>query len=133
MAVAAPGRRADGDEHRVGVAHRVGEIGREGEAAGRDVVGHQLVEAGLVDRDLALAQARDLAGILVDADHVVAELGEAGAGHQADIARPDHGDTHRFSLSAGARAAPAFLAAVSARLSATATLASRKPSRLPQS
>ena len=35
MAVAAPGRRADGDEHRVGVAHRLAEIGGEGEPAGR--------------------------------------------------------------------------------------------------
>ena len=33
MAVAAPRRRADGDEHRVGVAHRIAEIGAEGEPA----------------------------------------------------------------------------------------------------
>ena len=73
-------------------------------AAGRSVVkarrpacalrGDQIVEAGLEDRDLAAAQPRDLARVLVDAGDVDAELGEAGAGDQADIAGADHGDAH---------------------------------------
>ena len=94
MAVAAARRRADGDEHGVGAVHRGGEIGGEGQAALLDVVGDQLVEARLVDRDLAALQALDLAGVLVDADHVVAEIGKAGAGDQADIARADHRNLH---------------------------------------
>jgi hypothetical protein len=98
MAIAAPRRRADGDEHRIGLAHRAAEIGGESEAPGSDIVDHHAIEAGFVDRHLALAQAGDLGGFLVDADDVMAELGEAGAGHQPDIARPDHGDAHRSAF-----------------------------------
>ncbi len=58
MTVAAPGRRADGDEHRLGVVHRGGEIAGEREAAGGDVLRHQLVEARLVDRHAALRAGR---------------------------------------------------------------------------
>ncbi len=36
----------------------------------------------------------DLARVDVEAQHVVADLGEAGAGDQADIARADHRDLH---------------------------------------
>src|SRR5690606_1277101 len=35
-----------------------------------------------------------LGGVLVDASHRVAEVGETGARNQADIAGSDHGDTH---------------------------------------
>ena len=38
-----------------------------------------------------------LAGILVDANHVMAEFRQAGAGNQSDIARADHGDAHGIS------------------------------------
>ena len=40
-------------------------------------------------------QRRDLAGVLVDADDVVAEIGKAGARNEADIAGADHRDAHR--------------------------------------
>ena len=42
----------------------------------------------------ATAQAIDLAGVLVDAGNVMAELGETRTRNQADVARADHGDTH---------------------------------------
>ena len=56
--------------------------------------GDQRVEPGLEDRDLAAAQGCDLAGILVDAGDLVAEIGKAGAGHQSHIARANHRDSH---------------------------------------
>ena len=43
-------------------------VGGELEAALLEVALHQLVETRLVDRDLALLQARDLAGVDVDAE-----------------------------------------------------------------
>ena len=49
------------------------------------VPGDQLVEARLVDRDLAGVQARDLGGIDVDADDVIAGIRQAGAGHEPDV------------------------------------------------
>ena len=54
----------------------------------------QLGQARLVDRDLALLQALDLRLVDVDADDVVAALGEAGAGDQADVSGADDGDFH---------------------------------------
>ncbi len=45
----------------------------------------QLVEAGLVDRHLAGIQARDLGGVDVDADDVIAGIRQAGAGDEPDV------------------------------------------------
>ena len=94
MAVAAPGRRADGDEHRLGVVHRGCEVVGEREPAGGDVLRHQLVQAGLVDRHAAFMQGGELLGVGLHDRDVGAELGEAGAGDQADIAAADHRNTH---------------------------------------
>src|SRR5262249_29552136 len=96
MAVAAPGRRADRDEDRVGGGNRLLEVGGEIESPAAHVVGDQSVEVGLVDRNLALAQCRDLVGVLVDAGDVVAEIGKACPGNEADIAGANHRDTHGF-------------------------------------
>ena len=99
VAVAAPRRRADRDEHRIGLGYGSGKIGREiqppGFAIGRD----QRIEAGFENRDFATAQACDLAAILVDAGDLMAEIGKAGAGHQPHITRANHGNSHENSLS----------------------------------
>ena len=55
----------------------------------------QRVEARLVDRDPAVLEHADLGRVLVDAGDLEAELGEAGAGHKADIAGADHRNPHR--------------------------------------
>ena len=133
MPVAAPRRGADGDEHRVGIADGVRKMGAEGQASGPHVVGHEAIEARLVDRDLAPAEPLDLSGFLVDARHVVPELCEAGSGHQSHVAGTDHGDAHGDQAFSKRPRRARVSAAVSARCSATATLASRKPMRLPQS
>ena len=52
------------------------------------VGGDQVVETRLENRDLAAHQAPRSSRILVDADDVMAEIGETGAGDQTDIARP---------------------------------------------
>ena len=95
VAVAAPRRRADRDEDRVGLGHRALQIGGEAQPPRAHVGGDQIVEAGLVDRHLAALQRRDLAGVLVDAGDVVAEIGKAGPGNEADIAGADHRDAHQ--------------------------------------
>ena len=94
MAIAAPRRRADSDEHRVGFSYRAGQIGGEIQPLGLDVGRHQVIEPGFENRDLASAQGFDLAGILVHAGDLVAEIGKAGAGYQPHIARANHGDSH---------------------------------------
>ena len=55
---------------------------------------HQLAQAGLVDRDLAVLKQLDLVRNLVDADDVVTALRETGAGDQSHVARSDDGDFH---------------------------------------
>ena len=81
MAVAAARRRADRDEDRLGAARRAAARSVvKAEPAGADVARDQSVEAGLEDRHFAALERRDLGFVLVDADHVVAEIGEAGAG-----------------------------------------------------
>ena len=59
-----------------------------------DVALDQRVEAGLVDRHAARVQHRDLRGVDVEAQHVVADLGETGAGDEADVPGADHRDLH---------------------------------------
>ena len=58
------------------------------------LLSHQLVQAGFVDRHAALAQGGELAGVGFDHRDLGAELGEAGAGDEADIAAADHRDAH---------------------------------------
>ena len=67
-----------------------GEVGREVQPLG--VAREQLLQARLVDRHLAAAQALDLLGVDVHAPDVAAELGEAGRRDEADVAGADHSD-----------------------------------------
>ena len=87
-------RRPDRDEQQPRVLQRLGQIG--GEVQPLRVARQQLLQARLVDRHLAAAQALDLLGVDVHALHLAAELGEAGGGDQPDIAGADHSD--RFAL-----------------------------------
>ena len=98
VAVAAPRRRADRDEHRVGGANRGRQLRAEFEPSGARVDRHQLVEPRLVDRHLAAFERGDLDLVLVDAGHFVTEIGKAGPGNEADIAGADHGNAHACPL-----------------------------------
>jgi hypothetical protein len=88
--------RADGDEGDLGVEHRGPQVGGGAQALA-DVALEQILQAVLVDRRLAAVDAVDLALVDVDAQAVVADLGEAGAGDDADIAGADDGDLHQAS------------------------------------
>ncbi len=65
------------------------------EPPGAHVAGDQIVQPRLVDRQFAAPQHGDLVGVLVDAGHVVAEIGKAGPGNEPDIAGTDHRDAHQ--------------------------------------
>ena len=87
--------RADGDEDdlaptRCRRARLVVKVSRPSATLLRD----HLAQARLVDRQAARFQHGDLPLVLVDAGHVVAALGEAGARDQADVARADERDLH---------------------------------------
>ena len=97
IAVTVSAGRADGDEHQVSLADRLGEIRGELQSAFAHVLGDQLFQARFVDGDPALLQCIDLASVDVDAGDVGAELGEAGAGNQTDVAGAYHCNTHYAS------------------------------------
>jgi hypothetical protein len=64
-------------------------------AALRLVVKDQFAQARLIDRDATLAQTRHLALVNLDADHLVAEIGETSPRDKPDIAGADHHDAHQ--------------------------------------
>ncbi len=88
------GRRAHGDELHVAVRHAGCHVRRELQAARRAVAVDQLLQARLVDRYAAGVEQIDLLLVDVEAEHVVAQLRQARAGDQADIAATDDGDSH---------------------------------------
>jgi len=94
VAVAAARWRANRDEHRVRRGHRSLQLGRKTQASGLHVGSHQIFEAGFIDRHFAALERRDLAGVLVDADDVVAEIGKASPRNEADVTGADHCDAH---------------------------------------
>ncbi len=88
------GRGADGDELHLGVAHRLGGVCGETQAALGEVARDDRLQAGLPDRDGAGAQLVDLGLVDVHAQHVVADFREARAADQADVAGTENGELH---------------------------------------
>src|SRR5688572_7036563 len=74
--------------------HARRDVGGELQAPGVAVALHDGLEPRLEDRDFAAVQARDLALVDVETEHVVAGVREAGAGDETDIAGADDGDVH---------------------------------------
>ncbi len=77
------GRRADGDELKTAVRHRGVDVGREAQAPRIDVAMDHVLQSRLVDRHAARLEHVDLACVDVEAKHVVADFGEAGAGDES--------------------------------------------------
>ena len=82
MAVAAARRRSHRDEDRAGAVDRAAEIGGEAEPLAVDVAGDELLSP-LEDGHDAPFERLDLAGVLVDANDLVAEVRKTGAGDPA--------------------------------------------------
>jgi hypothetical protein len=96
MAVAATRGRADGDHHRIGFGN-AGRLDGEMQPALAYIGFDKLSEPGLENWNRAAVKRRDLCRILVDAGHVMTEIGKTGPGDEADIAGADHGHTHQDS------------------------------------
>jgi hypothetical protein len=63
------------------------------------VIDDEIVEARLKDWDIATVQGRDLFGVLINADNVVAEISKTSTRDKPDIAAANHCDVHRYPLS----------------------------------
>src|SRR5207302_8903612 len=82
----------DGEEEGVRGGARV--LGRGGEAeagAGGGAFDH-LLETGLVEMEAVAAERGDLSLVDVDRHHLVAKVGEAGGGGEADVTPADDRD-----------------------------------------
>ena len=91
-------RGSDAKEMHVGEVGGLVVVGGEAQPAGSEVVAQHLSQTGLVERDVAGRELGDLAGIDVDADHVVPEFGHSGGMCRAEIARAEDGASHTASI-----------------------------------
>ena len=76
------------------MGHGALDVGGELQATARHVALHDLEQSGLMDRQRTGLQGADLPRIDVQAHHVVAHFGQAGAGDEADVAGACDGDFH---------------------------------------
>ena len=97
VAVSAPCRCAHSDKHQVGIFDGAVGLGGEVEPTGADVARHQIIQPGFVDGDFPTQQGVYALLRCVQAGHVVAKLGKAGAGYQPHIARANHYYLHEYS------------------------------------
>ena len=77
MAVTSAAGGSNADEDCFGSLDCAGQIYGEGEPASRHISGDQICQSRLEDRHLALVELFDLGRILVDANDIMAEIGEA--------------------------------------------------------
>ena len=82
------------DEKHFGLLDRLGKRRGEEQATGLMVLGDDLFEARLIDRQNALLQVIDLGLVDVDAVNPVAHLRDTGSGNQSDVAASNDGDIH---------------------------------------
>ena len=97
MGVIGVGRRADGNEDGIGGLDRGLQVSGKGQAAGLDVGSHKGVEAGFKNRHFPVFQFINLAGVLVDAHHIMTKFGKTCSRNQSDIAGADHRYMHGFT------------------------------------
>jgi hypothetical protein len=71
-----------------------------------------------MDRNAAIFQNSDFFGIDIEAEHIVADIRQASARNQTDIAGANHGDFHSWVLS-GVQEQPSWVSEGLQRLMAT--------------
>ena len=91
-------RSADRNENSEGLLDSRGEVSGKVKAPGPGIFFHQRVQPGLVDRNLAVEEFRDLLLVFVDAGHVDAEISKTGPGDEPNVAGTNNADMHECSL-----------------------------------
>src|SRR5262249_10482632 len=97
MSIAAPGRGADRNEHGGSAFQSISQARGKRQSPLAHIRCHELLEAWLIDRDLAGIERVNLAGVLVDAGDLMTKVGNAGPRNETDIARPDHRNSHEIA------------------------------------
>jgi hypothetical protein len=88
------GRRTDGDELQRAEVDGLLDVGRELQASGAHVALDDRVQPRLVNGQAARLQGGDLLRVQIEAQHLVADIRQAGAADQAYVAGPDDRDFH---------------------------------------
>src|SRR5215475_12039431 len=68
------------------------------EAARRDVAVNYFFQSRFVDRYLSGFELSDFFGVIIDANHMMADIGEASARHQTDVSGADNRDVHGSTM-----------------------------------
>ena len=74
-----------GNENHLRVIDPVLNAAAEAQPLGGNVAMHDLFQAGFVNRHLALLERFDFAGVVIDADDIMTDVGETGARDEADV------------------------------------------------
>jgi hypothetical protein len=84
------------------VFHTPRRVRREFQAAGLRVALDKSVETRLVNRNLATAEALNLAGVDIDANDVIARIGKTSSSNEAHITGAENRNAHLSFLSVAA-------------------------------
>ena len=87
-------RRGDGDENDIGTIHAFLGAGGEVQALGGDIAVEKVLEARFVDGNFSSAELLDFFRVVIDANHIVADLGEASARDETDISGSNNTEFH---------------------------------------
>jgi len=87
-------RGAHRDEDHIAVRHGLRGVGGEMDAALAVVARDHGVQTGLVNRHAARLQQLHARGVVVQAQHRKAQVGQTGPGHQAHVAGANNGHFH---------------------------------------
>src|SRR6185437_9837665 len=86
--------RADAEEVHVGEVGRHIVVGGEVQASRCEVVGQQLSQAGLIERDVAPGELGDLARVDVDPDNLVSEFRHSDSVSGTQVPGAENGASH---------------------------------------
>ena len=87
-------RRAHANENGVGRANGLSAIRGESQPAGGGGAFHDVIQAGLVNRQAAGIQHGDAGGIVIRGDDFMPGLGKTTARHQSHITATNYGKAH---------------------------------------
>src|SRR5882724_3042404 len=82
-------RSRNSDEHNLRIVYALLNAAGETQPTRRDVAVNNLFKARFINRDLAGLELFDFLCVVVDANHIMADIGETGTRHQANITGTD--------------------------------------------
>ena len=85
----------NGDKNDLRVVHAFLDAAGETQSLGGDIAMNYFFKAGLIYRHVAALQQFDLLRVVIDANDVMADIGEARTGHKTNVTRTDNCKIHK--------------------------------------